>query len=50
MAYTYTNEIVERKQNGEFKWVGTGKNYVKGSKDEKQYKQELHNIKWSKLS
>lgn len=41
MAYTYTNEIVERKQSGEFKWVGTGKNYVKGSKDEQLYKKEL---------
>ena len=41
MAYTYTNEIYQRKQSGEFKWVGTGKNFIKGSKDEKVYNKEL---------
>ena len=41
IAYTYTNEIYQRKQSGEFKWVGTGKNFIKGSKDEKVYKEEL---------
>lgn len=39
MAYTYINEIVQRKQNGEFKYVGTGRSYTK--KEEPAYLAEL---------
>lgn len=39
MAYTYINEIVQRKQNGEFQFVGTSRTYTK--KEEPIYKKEL---------
>lgn len=39
MAYTYINEIVQKKQNGEFQFIGTSRTYTK--KEEPVYKKEL---------
>lgn len=43
MAYTYINEVVTRKQNGEFKYVGTGKNI--SQKELAKYQKELATVK-----
>ena len=43
MAYTYINEVVTRKQNGEFKYVGTGKNI--SQKELPKYQKELATVK-----
>lgn len=43
MAYTYINEIVTKKQNGEFKYIGTGKTIT--MKQKPAYDKELAFVK-----